>query len=179
MNWDVLAAFAELAAAIGVIISLLYVAKQITQNTKAMRRTASHDSVQGMLNWFGHVFVDPELTRIWTQGIESLGSLSADERARFALLQFNLLKVAEDIHFQHLDGAMDPDLWKGWDRLWSQYLGAPGSREYWGARAPLFSGPFRDYIERLSPDPTYLRTRDFAARAPGHVTESGHGAEIP
>lgn len=179
MNWDVVAAFAELAAAIGVIISLLYVAKQITQNTKAMRRTASHESVQGMLNWFGHVFADPELTRIWTQGIESLDSLSADERARFALLQFNLLKVAEDIHFQQLDGAMDPDLWQGWDRLWAQYLGAPGSKEYWASRAPLFSGRFRDYIEGLSPDPAYLRTRDFAASAQGQPRATGPGEVSP
>lgn len=51
MNWNAIAAVGELAGAVAVVVSLLYVARQINQNTRAMRRTASHDAVEGMLNW--------------------------------------------------------------------------------------------------------------------------------
>jgi len=162
MNWNAIAAVGELAGAVAVVVSLLYLARQISQNTRAMRRTASHDAVEGMLNWFSHALADPDLTRIWTHGIERLDSLSEDEIARFALLQFNLLKVAEDIHFQHIEGAMDPGLWEGWSEMFQQYLGAPGSQEYWEERRLLFSKRFQEYVNGFETDPRYLRTQAFA-----------------
>ena len=165
MNWDAVGALGELAGAIGVIISLLYLARQIAENTRATRRAAAHESAQGLLNWFSHTLADPELTRIWTTGVEDLSSLSEADAARFALLQFNLMKVAEDIHYQHVEGGMDPELWEGWHELWAQYLGAPGSKEYFASRAPLFSKRFRRYIDGLEADPTYLRTQAFARNA--------------
>ncbi len=39
MNWDAVGAVAELAGAGGVILSLVYLAVQIRQNTKQMERT--------------------------------------------------------------------------------------------------------------------------------------------
>ena len=47
MNWNAIAAVGELAGAVAVVVSLLYLARQISQNTRAMRRTASHDAVEG------------------------------------------------------------------------------------------------------------------------------------
>ncbi len=162
MSWDAVAALGEISGAVAVVVSLLYLARQISQNTRAMRRSASHESVQGMLNWFSHALADPDLTRIWTRGIERLEDLTEDELARFALLQFNLLKVAEDVHFQHREGAMDPGLWEGWSQLFEQYLGAPGSMTYWSRRRQLFSPPFQAYMDGLEADPSYLRTKAFA-----------------
>jgi len=43
MNWDVLGAIAELLAAVGVIISLLYLATQIRQNTQSVRANTYQD----------------------------------------------------------------------------------------------------------------------------------------
>ena len=45
MNWNAIAAIGELSGAVAVVISLLYLARQISQNTRAMRRTAAHEAV--------------------------------------------------------------------------------------------------------------------------------------
>jgi hypothetical protein len=127
-----------------------------------MRRTASRGAVEGMLNWFIHALADPDLTRIWNQGIERLDNLSEEEIAHFALLQFNLMKVAEDIHFQHMEGARDPGLWEGWSEMFQQYLGAPGSQEYWKERRALFSKRIQEYVNSFETDTAYLRTQAFA-----------------
>ena len=73
MNWNAIAAVGELAGAVAVVVSLLYLARQISQNTRATRRTASHDAVEGMLNWFSHALADPDLTRIWTRACGRAG----------------------------------------------------------------------------------------------------------
>jgi hypothetical protein len=56
MNWDAIGAIAELLGALGVLGSLLYLAVQIRQNTKALRGIAidavtSHQRDE--LRWFG------------------------------------------------------------------------------------------------------------------------------
>ena len=161
MNWNAIAAVGELAGAVAVVVSLLYLARQISQNTRHATDGITRRG-RGQLNWFSHALADPDLTRIWTHGIERLDNLSEDEIARFALLQFNLMKVAEDIHFQHIEGAMDPGLWEGWSELFQQYLGAPGSQEYWEQRRLLFSRRFQEYVNGFETDPRYLRTQAFA-----------------
>ena len=40
MNWDAIGAIAERLGAIGVVVSLLYLATQIRQNTKSVRAAA-------------------------------------------------------------------------------------------------------------------------------------------
>ena len=42
MNWDAIGASAELAGALGVILTLIYLSSQLRQNTKALRSTADH-----------------------------------------------------------------------------------------------------------------------------------------
>ena len=55
-----------------------------------------------------------ELERIWRVGIEDIGALSVEERARFFHAAYQFLKAFETIHFHHVYGMMDRDLWEGW-----------------------------------------------------------------
>ena len=56
MNWEAIGAVAELAGALGVIVSLIYLAKQISmtnenvaQNTTALFNQGEHASIDGIL----------------------------------------------------------------------------------------------------------------------------------
>ena len=55
-----------------------------------------------------------ELERIWRVGLEEIGALSVEERARFFHAAYQFLKAFESIHFHHVYGMMDRDLWEGW-----------------------------------------------------------------
>jgi hypothetical protein len=48
MNWDAMGALAELAGALGVILTLIYLSSQLRQNTKALRSTADHHFNDGV-----------------------------------------------------------------------------------------------------------------------------------
>ena len=61
MDWDAIGALAELAGAIGVILSLVYLAVQIRQNTAQMERSeraARGAAYQGVLSNL-QVFLTP------------------------------------------------------------------------------------------------------------------------
>ena len=58
MNWDALGAIAELLGAVGVIATLLYLAKQIGQNSQMMRATIKQEQTsatqQVIYQWVDH-----------------------------------------------------------------------------------------------------------------------------
>jgi hypothetical protein len=89
MNWDALGAIAEAAGAIGVMLTLLYLAFQTRQNTRVLEQTTRmHESsvyranIDGVMNLQGILAQDDQLALIWKKGLAN-GDLSELELARF------------------------------------------------------------------------------------------------
>ena len=92
-----------------------------------------------------------ELERIWRVGLEDISALSVEERARFFHAAYQFLKAFESIHFHHVYGMMDRDLWEGWHGLLRHYVFAPGMAHYWKLRPEVFSERFRNFVNSLEP----------------------------
>ena len=93
MNWEAIGTIAELIGAIAVVVSLVYLAVQIRQNTRQVEEQARGQRfmVLGALGdqWRGfrsNVVSSPEVAGIWRRGNGNLSSLSDDERTVFDLL---------------------------------------------------------------------------------------------
>jgi hypothetical protein len=78
-----------------------------------------------------------------------LQSLPAEEQARFFHSCYQFLKAFETIHFHHLHGVMDEQIWQGWSGLLRHYIASPGMEHYWKLREDLFSARFRQFIHEL------------------------------
>ena len=140
-----------------VIVSLLYLAVQIRQNTKIVVANAAKDTSDSSREWFSFMIEDPELGRIFHVGAEGMENLNVAERLRFAVLMFTYLKSIESSHYQAEIGLMDPDLWSGWDYQNQQYLGSPGVQAYWEERRNAFSVRFQRYVDSATTDPNFRR----------------------
>jgi hypothetical protein len=93
MNWEIVGSIGELFGAVAVVVSLVYLAKQINQNTKQVEKQSRTQrlSVLGHLGdqWRGfrsNITSNPEVATIWRRGNENLEQLDADERTLFDLL---------------------------------------------------------------------------------------------
>ncbi|MGR8950452.1 MAG: hypothetical protein ACU84Q_20605 [Gammaproteobacteria bacterium] len=149
MNWTAITAVSEMLGAIAVVLSLIYVAAQVRQNTMALSRAASADAIAGIRNWNQSLLEDPVMMRIFSQGVEDMDALDEDGRARFTVLMLNFLKTFEDMHYQFSKGAMEPEVWQGWARLGELYLTGDGVRQYWSERRQVFSPAFQQWVEAL------------------------------
>ena len=162
MNWEALGAIGEAAGAVAVVVSLVYVAVQVRHNNQLRRRAATADAVSSFREWSAHLLASPELTRVYQKGCEGMGNLDSFGRVQFAILAFNRLKTLEDLHYQYIKGAMDPDVWSGWESLSRGYVTSPGYQEYLADRHSLFSPQFQDWIDSLSAIDGFRRLQDFA-----------------
>lgn len=166
MNWDAIGAIAETTAALGVIISLIYVGKQIRQNSKIVVSNAAKEVADTSREWFTYLIQDPGLGRIFYVGAEDPNALTEDEFVQFTTLMFTYFKHIESIHYQFENGLLTKDLWLGWDHQSRQYLDAPGVRMYWEKRRESFSKSFQHYVYNATSDPNFQRAQPLAQSRP-------------
>ena len=68
MNWDAIGAISEILAAIAVVVTLIYLAKQIRQNSQTVEISALRDTTEQWNRWSEVLATSPQLAEIVTPG---------------------------------------------------------------------------------------------------------------
>jgi len=96
----------QAAAAVGVILSLLFVGMELRQNTLAVRATALNDLATGSRDWTMAIASSPELTAAmvnWLTGQD----MDSTERLMAVSTVIALLRNVENVFLQVQAGAVD------------------------------------------------------------------------
>src|SRR6267378_7346707 len=148
-NWEAISAISQMIGSIAVVFSVLYLAVQVHRSTR-IAKLAAQDAASTSLREVTRPFAEnADLARIWRIGLEDLHSLSAEEQARFFHSSYQFLKAFETIHFHHIHGLMDEQIFQGWCGLLKHYIVSPGMEHYWKLRQELFSTRFQQFIQTL------------------------------
>ena len=115
MDWIAVGALAELVGAVAVVLTLVYLAEQVRNNTRMARSAATAEAVAAVREANARIADDPSVSQLFWKGLQGLENLSEDERGQFGIITFNLFKACEHLHYQWVVGAMDPDVWAGWE----------------------------------------------------------------
>ena len=113
MNWDAISAISQLIGSLAVVLSVLYLAVQVHQSTRVAKLAMQDAAATALRDVTKPLMENAELERIWRVGLEDIGALSIEERARFFHAAYQFLKAFETIHFHHVYGMMDKDLLRG------------------------------------------------------------------
>ena len=81
-----LANIGQVIGAIAVVISLIYVAYQIQQNTNAVRAATAQSVHEHFANWYNSFARDASLSQIAINGLKDYGSLSEADKAHFVAM---------------------------------------------------------------------------------------------
>jgi len=149
MSWEAINATAQLISSFAVVASLWYLAVQVHRSTR-IAKLAAQDAAATALREVTRPFAEnPEVGRLWRNGLEHLETLTAEEKARFFHVAFQFLKAMETIHFHYIYGLMEEQIWRGWRNLYTHYLDSPGLVYYWELRHDLFSDRFQQFVASL------------------------------
>ena len=166
MNWDAMGALGEIVGALAVVLSLVYLAVQVRENTRALRRAATGEAVAAVREWSHRLIDNPSINQLFRKGLEGMENLSADERARFVALLFNFFKTFEHLHYQYAEGGLDPEVWVGWEHVGRAYLTTSGGQQLYGERRQCFNPKFQDWLDALVPDTEYKTLGQLAEHPP-------------
>ena len=111
MSLEDLGNIGELIGALGVIVSLFYLAYQIRQNTRALHSSCYAQSVEQA--WLVNVAVaqDAALARLFSE-VASGNALTPAEESRFSAAIDNLFFALENLFRQYERGLLDADTWE-------------------------------------------------------------------
>lgn len=180
MNWDALAAVAELVGALVVVVTLVYVAMELRENTKALRKSAADSALAVVLEFTGDMARDNEVSQLLTQGTEDWDSLSESDRARLAYVLFRVFKIFENIHYHHSLGTLDEETWVGWRNVCLYFAHSQAGRLYLGVRKHWYSQRFLEWIDSEVSPSERLPTKGLAQMGTERRSpNSAPGADSP
>ncbi len=148
MDITTLAAWGEFLGGIGVIVSLIYLASQIRQNTKTIRASNFSEHLTA-IGQFAAMLVDPETASLYLRGLDDFGGLSSEDQVRFnGLMSQEWNRAWRTLHL-HQQGLIDDQLVATQMHALTAFLGNPGVRQWWEASQHWWDADFRDFVYGL------------------------------
>ena len=157
------ASWAEIISAVGLVISLIYVGIQVTDNTSAIRSETASNASTEFINWYTHVSGDPVLMDIWLTGVTDPESLDEKEPLRFVFLVHIIMLQFQNNFYLVEEGTLDEKMLSAINTTLATIRGTPGFAMYWSLRQDLFFPEYQSFVEQLMfeiegrPNPSYQR----------------------
>jgi hypothetical protein len=139
MSLDALGNIGDFVGGLGVVITLIYLAVQIRQNTATVRASGSASHNEGFNSVFLLLSQDNDARDIYFRGLVDYEALSAEQQLHFDLLAIYILQSILGSFYLHREGAISDDAWQ--DALFwlSSVTSQPGFHsmwEKWRSRVP-------------------------------------------
>ena len=148
MDWNAIGAVGETLGAVAVIVTLLYLSKQIRQNSRAVQVAALRDTTAQWNHWSELLATSPDLSDIVARGNQSYKSLPTADALRYGafiqtffdnvesyLTLVNVHKVEKDIEVL--------------EKIVCRRIGITGFAEWWDENTVDYNDKFVEWIERL------------------------------
>ena len=149
MSLQDLGSLGEFVGAIAVVVSLLYLAVQIRQNTRSMHAAAVHQATTGASAFSMPLAESGELARIFNTGVFQPERLTtAEDRIHWLVLMISQFQHYEDVYLQYKNGTVGAESWEAWLNGMRPFLACPGFPAFWRVRGDSFTASFRSVVER-------------------------------
>ena len=159
MDWTIqdLGAAGEFIGAIGVVVTLVYLAYQIRQNTFQLERSeltakaaAVNASNIALRDTRRSIFESAETAELFAQGNSKPDELGEVDRLRYRLVMQNVTEVMLDIYTQTLLTSFSPETWASQGiSLVERVLGTTGGQWFWENYRDNYPPNFRDEVDQV------------------------------
>jgi hypothetical protein len=162
MNWEAIAAVGQMVGATAVLITLIYLAVQIRQNTSAVATATYESTMTGFNNINVVVASHPALASLLERGCRSQDSLNAEEVVQFNFLLRCYANQWWKLFKLHERGSLPIGEWSIFAREAAQFFEQPGCRPF-RAQNALFADLYEELDEHKG----------------GVISEFGFGTQEP
>ena len=154
MNWDAVGAIGQVVGALLVGVTLIYLARQLRQNTTALRSSTFLAISTLMGSTMEVLATHADLAPLMIKAQSGLDTLSGADRARFGFLMMMTYRRLETVLVQRHLGFIDLELTEGFERSALSALANTGARQWWEGSKSAFSTIFSTWVDaKIAEDP--------------------------
>jgi len=147
MNWDAIGAIAEAVGAVGVIVSLLYLAVQIRQGAKTAEGVAYRDASATICEEF-NTMSEGENAEIILKGLRKFSDLEPREKYTFDSVMSGFFTLIESDFISNDAGLLRDETMENWSFLLrTRYLGYPGMQDWWQGSKQIYIKSVQDWVD--------------------------------
>ena len=151
-NLESLASLGEIVGAIAVVVSLLYLAVQVRQNTRAQRLENASRILDRTASMQGALSRDPAMSVLFSKGVSDPSKLTPQERIQFTWAMYEFFGALEFMFLAANENSIPEEIWQRWSSAAAWWLTFPGVQAWWNVRPIPFADSFSSYIESLLDD---------------------------
>jgi len=161
MNWEAVGAIGEMGGAIGVIITLIYLAGQLRQNTKALR-SASYEHWNEVSSAFTDFYARYAADLSEIEACASLEQLTPRQQKIVSAYGIKAIDQAQTAFLHHRAGTLDDDVFEArmnaFELIFARFplLG----QAWWTGLRQYPASVFVEFVERRALGALRLQTTD-------------------
>ena len=141
---------AEITSAIAVVVSLIYIGLEVSQNTAAVKANTHQSMVDYGREQSEVLLTNESLADLVAKGESNPEALTARERSQFYEFTTWRLSTWESVFMNHERGLVDEEVWRAWDGYYRLLtFDKPGYAEFWRDNRIAYYAPFMDHIDSL------------------------------
>jgi dGTP triphosphohydrolase len=139
----------EFVGAIGVVVSLVYLARQMRQNTISVRAASFNSMIQNSIRLLEHSFRDREFAAFLARAEEDPEGLTAEERVRWDSYMTAVYRHFGNLVYQSRVGALDEQMWQAYRRDLRRHLETEAWANWYLGHREVFSRSLTDHVGQL------------------------------
>jgi hypothetical protein len=141
---------AEIIGNVAIILSLVFVGFQISDNAKQMRSETAHNATAALQTWYVEMGTNAQAAKAFRKGMSDPESLSKDEAIQFLMSVHSVMLAYQNIYFLGVEGTLDADMNHALSSALAAAVPAPGFGWYWQQRSGHVTQDFRDFVEKIA-----------------------------
>jgi hypothetical protein len=140
----------EFISALGVVVSMVYLAREMQQNTRSVRAASFNSMVQNSIRLLEHSFRDREFAAFLHRAEKDPAALTPPERVRWDAYMTAVYRHFGNLVYQYRVGAIDPQMWESYERTLREHLRVPSWLAWFRENRVVFSTALVHTVERLA-----------------------------
>ena len=143
-----LGALGEFVGAMGVVISLVYLAQQMRQNTTSVRAASFNSMTENSIRLLEHSFRDGDFAEFLHRAQIDPSSLSPNELLRWNAYMTAVYRHFGNLVYQYRVGVLDRQMWESYRDTLKKHLHTRSWRDWFEENKEDFSTSLVDLVER-------------------------------
>ena len=144
-----MADISQIVAAVAVVVSLIYVGIQVSDNAKAVRSAAANDAAVAMQNWYLAVGSNRQMSDIFITSMRGTEELSVEDEFQYLMMQHAGFLALQNSYLLSEQGTLDPAIASSITAIILGVKDLPGFALYWRQRKDYLHPGFVEYVEEL------------------------------
>jgi hypothetical protein len=146
VNWEAVSAIGQIVGALAVVISVIYLTREVRSNARATRLQSMRSLSDAINGYFKTIAQDADLADLSYRGIHDFEPHQGATLLRFSALMDYLFRIYEDMYYQYCEGHLDPSVWSGFEAQLRDINAYPGIQAWWRSRSHWFSKRFGQFV---------------------------------